>query len=691
MAKQRENRLAGEKSPYLLQHKNNPVDWYPWGEEAFRTAKEQDKPVFLSIGYSTCHWCHVMEHESFSDIEIAKLMNETFINIKVDREERPDIDAIYMQVCQMMTGSGGWPLSVVMTPERKPFFAGTYFPPTQRGGRLGMKEIIDRTNEIWVKNRAEIIQSANEVTAQINLDRYGNKAEKFSKGIFRKAYHELASSFDEEYGGFGHRPKFPVPHNLSYLMKYYYDSGVSDALDMVEKTLIEMRKGGIYDQLGYGFHRYSTDPQWLVPHFEKMLYDEAMMLKVYTEAYELTGKPLYKRVAEEISTYILRDMQSPEGGFYAAEDADSEGEEGKFYVWDAVEFRKAAAGDAEFANDIFNIKDEGNYVDESGTGLSNMNILHLTKSLSEIAEKYNQTEEEIQNRIDKISEQLRKVRDTRIRPELDDKILTDWNGLMIASLAYAGDKLGKSELIDSAEKAARFVLAKLYDNDRLKHRYRDGEAGISGMFDDYAYFISGLISLYEATFNATYLDIAIKLTEQAIDIFMDKQKGGFYLTEASAELLIARQKELYDSAMPSGNSVMLMNLIKLFKLTSKSVFDDYADRMMMYFYESVTRVPSAHTHLLNAASVQFNDSTEIVIVPSPDDDGAEMIKLVKSKFSPNSALILLDENSRSIINKHAPYSRDMEPLEGKATAYVCRSFACAPPVNTIEKLEELLE
>ena len=422
------NRLSKENSPYLLQHAGNPVDWFPWGSEAFTKAAEEDKPVFLSIGYSTCHWCHIMEKESFEDEEIAGMMNDAFVSIKVDREERPDIDGIYMQVCQMLTGSGGWPLTIIMTPDKKPFFAGTYFPKESRFGRPGMKELISRIKNIWLTKRDDINRSASEITEAVSRQ-IDSAPDELDKNIFEKAFAEFRERFDSEYGGFGSAPKFPSPHNLSFLVRYYKSYKDEDALMMAAKTLDEMRQGGIYDHIGFGFHRYSTDRQWLVPHFEKMLYDQALLTISYVEMYQATGKEIYKQTAEEILEYVLRDMTSPEGGFYSAEDADSEGEEGKFYLWTKDEFERTAGTDSGLLAGIFNVKPDGNYSDPLNEGNEPGNILHLKNSLTELSTEAGLSEEELKKKINEASKKLFKIREKRVHPYKDDKILTDWNGI----------------------------------------------------------------------------------------------------------------------------------------------------------------------------------------------------------------------------------------------------------------------
>ncbi|HSD64270.1 MAG TPA: thioredoxin domain-containing protein, partial [Ignavibacteriaceae bacterium] len=557
------NHLITEKSPYLLQHAYNPVDWYPWSEEAFEKAKHEDKPVFLSIGYSTCHWCHVMEKESFEDQEIAGLMNEAFVSIKVDREERPDIDGIYMSVCQMLTGSGGWPMTIIMTPDKKPFFAGTYFPKESRFRRPGMKELIQQLQDIWRKRREEVYQSASEIVEALSKGDEGRESG-IDKDIFQKAYNEFEDRFDNKYGGFGSSPKFPSPHNFYFLLRFYIRENNVNALNMVEKTLHNMRLGGIYDHIGFGFHRYSTDREWLVPHFEKMLYDQALIAEAYIELFQITKNEIYRRTAEEILRYVQRDMTSPEGGFYSAEDADSEGVEGKFYLWTKEEIRNLLNEDSELISEIYNLKDSGNIPGEN----SGNNILHLTRSFEEVAQERNVSSKDLVGKMSNARKILFAQREKRTHPFKDNKILTDWNGLMISTFAKASQVFNVEEYGEIAIKAADFIVNNLIDKEgRLLHRYKDGEAGIISNIDDYAFFIRGLIDLYESTFNNYWLDKAIELNKDMIEYFCDEQKGGFFFTPYYGEKLIVRQKEIYDGAVPSGNSIAILNLLKLGRIT----------------------------------------------------------------------------------------------------------------------------
>jgi len=521
------NRLVHEKSPYLLQHAYNPVDWYAWGDEAFEKARKEDKPIFLSIGYSTCHWCHVMERESFEDAEVARAMNDAFVSIKVDREERPDIDHIYMTVCQMMVGSGGWPLNIIMSPDKKPFFAGTYFPKETRSGRIGMLDLAARVKELWSAKRDEVMQSAEKVMTALKQIPDDSPGDKLGKDVPEAAYQQLAQRFDEKYGGFGNAPKFPTPHNMLFLLRYGKRTGEPRALEMVEKTLKAMRDGGMYDHVGYGFHRYSTDEQWLVPHFEKMLYDQALLAMLYVEAYQATGKTEYATTASEIFTYVLRDMTSSEGGFYSAEDADSEGEEGKFYVWKLEEIQRVLGPqDAELLTRVFHVWPAGNFHEEATGKLTGNNILHRKESIETVAARLGTSREALEERIRAACEKLLAVRQQRIHPYKDDKILTDWNGLMIAALSKGAQALGRPEYAVAAQKAADFVLSRMREQDgRLLHRFREGEVGLAAHVDDYAFFIWGLLELYEATFEVRFLRTALDLNREFLSRFWDAGRG----------------------------------------------------------------------------------------------------------------------------------------------------------------------
>jgi len=688
------NRLIKEKSPYLLQHAHNPVDWFPWGEEAFDKARRENKPIFLSIGYSTCHWCHVMEHESFEDIETAELMNKVFISIKVDREERTDIDNIYMTVCQMMTGSGGWPLSIVMTPDKKPFFSGTYFPKESRYGRIGFKELINNINEAWLNKRNEIETSADELTNHLqNINNSAGVSIKLNPDILSIAYNNFEKRFDPVNGGFGSSPKFPSPHNLMFLLRYWKRTGDNKAWEIVTKTLTEMRKGGIFDHVGFGFHRYSTDKNWLVPHFEKMLYDQALLIMAYTEAYQAAQSIEFKKTAEEIIHYVLRDMTSPEGGFYSAEDADSEGVEGKFYLWTEEElFKILGHDDANLVFKIFNTNPHGNFHEEATGKSSGENILHLSKSLDEIAESFNIGKNILILSLESIRQKLFNEREKRIHPYKDDKILTDWNGLMIAAHAKAGSIFDNNDYITAAEKSYSFIEKYLMNKDgKLLHRYRDGDSNITGSLDDYAFMVWGLIELYEATFKASYILKAVELTDTVLKHFWDEQNGGFFFTPDYGEKLLVRTKEIYDGAIPSGNSVMFYNLIRIARVTSVSIYEVYANNLLDYFSESVHKAPSSTSLFLSAYEFMIGPSYEIIIAGNRKDPGTQnIINSIKQKFIPNKVLLLKDPTDLSY-SLPFEYLNSYIQINSKPTIYICKNFICNLPTTNINEAFLLLE
>ena len=670
------NRLANEQSPYLLQHADNPVDWYPWGKEAFKKAKELDRPIFLSIGYSTCHWCHVMEHESFEDDSVAKLLNDSFISIKVDREELPEIDHVYMSVCQAMTGGGGWPLTIVMTPAKEPFFAGTYFPKDKRGGRSGLIQILPMIADAWNSKRQDIMTSVGQVKNyldQLNSKPAGNN---FSTELINRAYDQFRNGFDEEYGGFFRAPKFPSPHNLIFLMRYHHSFDNKIALDMATKTLKQMRLGGIYDHIGFGFHRYSTDRHWLVPHFEKMLYDQAMIAMAYTEAYHITGEDIFAQTAREIFTYVLRDMTASEGGFFSAEDADSEGEEGKFYIWTEQEIKEVLGEDygKEF-NDIFSITTPGNYRDESSGKETRLNIPHL--------KNYNTNGS---NEFESAREKLFNIREKRIHPLKDDKILTDWNGLMIAALAKAAIVLDEPVYLDAAEKAAEFVLHSISKGERLLKRYRNGVAALDAHLDDYAFMAWGLLELYEATFATKYLSQALDLMNIMVEDFWDDKNGGFFLGSDQSEKLIVRSKTAYDGAIPSGNSVAVMNMVKLTRITGNTNWAELAEKTIRAFSEDVNRAPTGYTLMLTGFMFDTQNSKEIVIVgDSRNRNTTKFLHTIRASYAPHKVLLFKDTSvSDNRLEQLANWTSTQNSINGKPTAYVCKNFACNQPTSDLQ-------
>lgn len=703
------NRLSRESSPYLLQHAQNPVDWYPWGEHAFNLARQQDKPVFLSIGYSTCHWCHVMAHESFEDEAVAELLNESFINVKVDREDRPDIDSIYMSACQMLTGSGGWPLTIVMTPDGKPFFAATYIPKHSRGGRTGLLELIPRIRDIWRNKRNDVHASADSIVE--HMQKHAQGLMRSSKGIIpdaetvQQAVNTLTERYDKKHGGFGSAPKFPAPHSLLLLMRHARRT--QDAakraklLDMVTHTLEAMRLGGVYDHIGYGFHRYSTDEHWLVPHFEKMLYDQAMLVMAYTEGWQNTGRASFRRTAEEVMMYILRDMTLPQGAFLAAEDADSyapegpkEGEspehgEGLFYLFTLDEIQTLLPKeDAVLARQIWNLHEDGNYHDETTGQKTGRNILHLKKPLSLLAPALQMGKHELSHRVDDMRARLLEARNKRPRPHLDDKVLTDWNGLMITAMARAGMAFDAPHYSEAAARAADFVLYNIHDgNGTLLHRWRNGKASVAACLDDYAFFISGLLALYESTCKVRWLRDAIRLQQQQEDLFADAATGAYFLTAVKSEELILRPIEAYDAAYPSGNSIALLNLARLARLTGNLDYEKRAARLLEALSTQVRHMPGGYAMLLCGVDFLSCGGRTIVISGEADNpDTEKLIAAVASSYAPDTCLVLRTPANADDLMQVAPFAAHLMPKEQKASAYICENYTCSPPVEDAEVL-----
>ncbi len=689
-----ENKLKNEKSPYLLQHKDNPVFWFPWSDEAFEIAKQQGKPVFLSIGYSTCHWCHVMAHESFEDNEIAALMNDTFINIKVDREERPDIDGIYMTVCQLLTGIGGWPLTVIMTSEKKPFFAGTYFPKDSIYGRIGMRELITKVKQLWQNQREDTLDSAEHLTNQL---KYYTNAKRNSvdltTDVFTIASDSLERNFDSTFGGFSLAPKFPIPHNLTFLLRYWKENNEEYALEMLDKTLVSMRLGGIYDHIGYGIHRYSTDRRWVLPHFEKMLYDQAQLITAYTEAYVATKNQLYKSTAQEIIEYVLRDMTDEQGGFYSAEDADSEGKEGKFYIWKSEELDDLLGIDAPFFKDVYNVSEKGNFKDERGEMHPNSNILHRIKSDEEIAKQSDLSIQEFHVKLLRCNDIVFKAREKRIHPYKDDKILTNWNAMMIGAFATCSAIFSEHSYYNSAVKAADFILSKMFFNDtELIHRYRDGDASISGQLDDYVYLALALLDLFEAGFEVNYLKKAIKLMDLAIEYFWDEEQAGFFASHKNSKDLIIRQKEIYDGAIPSGNSIALLVLNRLFLITGNQKYKKYSNELVSEFSAEILPRPANYTQFLNGLYYQFGKSYEIIITCKTENDVYKsMLEMIYKSFIPSKSIIKLSPSTvEQGILELCTYLADYDYNSDQPKVYVCSEFKCLQPVESAKELARIL-
>lgn len=683
-----QNRLGMEKSPYLLQHANNPVDWYPWGDEAFAEAKKQDKPIFLSIGYSTCHWCHVMEHESFENEETARLMNETFISIKVDREERPDIDNIYMNAVTSITGRGGWPLSAFLTPDGKPFFGGTYYP------REKFERLIEQIGKLWDEDRDQLVGDSKKITALIQKNLSQNQAGTVTQAVLDQAYRDFESSFDSTWGGFGQSPKFPSPHNLSFLLRHYHRTADPQALNIVVKTLDGMAQGGIQDHLGGGFHRYSTDAMWLVPHFEKMLYDQAMLARAYLEAYLITGDDRHAEVARNIFDYVLRDMRDPGGGFYSAEDADSEGFEGKFFLWTPEDIEEIlGTKKAKTFNRYYQIIPGGNFRVGAGHFEAGKSILRPPDLLDVVAKELGRSVQDLEKELALSREKVFEAREKRVRPHLDDKVLTSWNGLMISALALGARTLNEPVYARAAEEAASFILDKMERKGRLLRRYRDGEADILGYLDDYIFLSWGLMELYEATFNVRWLAEARRLSKTAGELFWDSENGGFFFSGKDGEKLLAATKEIYDGAIPSGNSLSAMVLWKLAHYTMDQDSQQRAEKMFEVFGGDLARNPRAYTQFLSAFDYSQGPRQEIVIAGDPDHKATKaLLAEVRSRYLPQTVVLLHRPGNRGKdIEEMVSFLKTQGMVGGKPAAYVCENFTCQLPATDPGALAALLD
>jgi uncharacterized protein YyaL (SSP411 family) len=670
------NKLINEKSPYLLQHAYNPINWFGWGNEAFELAKKEDKPIFLSIGYSTCHWCHVMAHESFEDTEVAKIMNDNFIAIKVDREERPDVDSVYMTVCQALTNHGGWPLTIIMTPDQKPFFAGTYFPKNSKYNMPGLTDILHSIITHWKDNKNKLISSSESILSEINKYYEGESNNvKLTSEILENGYNQLSRAYDKKYGGFGAAPKFPTPHKIMFLLRYYKANSNIKALEMSEKTLECMYRGGLFDHIGFGFSRYSTDNKWLVPHFEKMLYDNALLIIAYLEGYEITKNELYKNVAVKALEYVFRELTNENGGFYCAEDADSEGEEGKYYVFTPSEISKILGEDeGEYFNEYFDITTDGNFED---------------KSIPNLIKNSNFNEDNV--RIRDLSEIVLDFRSKRMKLHKDDKILTSWNGLMIAALGKAYKVLEDERYFEYAKKAVNFIFDNLIDeNKRLLARYRDQESRHKAYLDDYAFLCFGLIELYESSFDITFLKKAIDLNKEMINFFWDNEKHGFFVYGEDSEQLIARPKELFDGAMPSGNSVAAYNLIKLSRITGDVYLEEMAEKQLNFICGAMFSEEINHSFFLIAVSFALNPSKELVCVIKDKSDEEKIKDLLSEKQTFNLTTIIKNDENKDEIEQLIPFVKDYNYVNDMSTYYLCKGRACLAPINDIEELRKLL-
>jgi uncharacterized protein len=687
------NHLLNEKSPYLLQHAQNPVDWYPWGKEAFEKAKRENKPIFLSIGYSSCHWCHVMEKESFEDNEIAELLNRYFVSIKVDREERPDVDEIYMKAVVAMTGSGGWPLNVFLTPSLDPFYGGTYFPPSPRYGMPSFSNVLRSISQSWRSDRKKIADSASQMKESLKelYDFKKNADSKLDASPISECYEALAGSFDEEYGGFGTAPKFPTPSNLFFLLRYYADKKSSSlSLKMVTKTLNTMMRGGIYDQVGGGFHRYSTDRYWLVPHFEKMLYDNALLISAYSEAFLITKDEGYANVVRETIEWAAQEMKSERGGFYSAIDADSSEGEGSFYSWTLDEFSRALSSNGFRAEELsaltkyFSVTREGNFEGERTILTAKApGVVEIEIGLSGI---------EFAELLKRGKKTLLEARAGRPKPSIDDKILTGWNGLMISALSEAHGILKDPRFLEIATDCTNFILTELCKKDtagevKLLRRYRAGEAAGEGMLEDYAFLVNGLLDLYEAGFNARYLEEAVTLSKIMISNFFDETGGGFYQTKGTGELIV-RPKDAFDGALPSGNSLAALVCLRLAEITTEEIFRKCANDTLLAFWEAVSRQPPSFTQMLVALQFLLGKPKEIVVSgKSEDPDTKALVEVIRSRFLPQSILILADEKTGRL----SPLVEGRLPSPGNPSrVFVCSNFSCKLPSKTEIELTQAL-
>ena len=702
------NRLVHEQSPYLLQHAHNPVDWHPWGPEAFEKARREDKPIFLSIGYSTCHWCHVMERESFENDAIAALLNQYFVPIKVDREERPDVDRIYMAFVQATTGGGGWPMSVWLTPDLEPFYGGTYFPPEQRYGHPGFPMVLERVAEAWRQDRDRIIESGRDAIAQLIKQSAVFPASAGSalcadQDTLDHAFYNFRRGYDSRYAGFGDAPKFPRPVTLNFLLRYYARTKNQEALDMVLATLREMAKGGMYDQLGGGFHRYSVDAHWFVPHFEKMLYDQAQLAVSYLEAFQITHDVVYAETARGILDYVLRDMRDPDGGFYSAEDADSvvdpehpdEKGEGAFYIWSHPEIEAVAGRPAaDWFAYRYGVEPDGNVRSDPHEEFTGRNILYQAHSIEETARHFERPASEVQAALDEAAQKLLAARAARVRPHLDDKVLTAWNGLMISALAKAGAVLGEPRYADAARAAAKFIAGRMYDpaTGILLRRYRRGAAAIPGFLDDYAFFTQALLDLYELGFEWQNLELAFRLTAKQSELFEDAENGAFYSTAAGDAALVMRMKEDYDGAEPSGNSVAALNLLRLAQVTGRRDWRESAVRTLQAFGSRMVAAPAGVPQMLVAFEFSLAKPRQIVIAGergAPDTE--RLLRALHARFLPNRVVLLVNAESRVALARYLPSVADMQPVDGRAAAYVCEDYTCQLPTSDVEVFGQLLQ
>ena len=700
------NHLIDEKSPYLQQHAHNPVDWYPWGSEALDKARRENKPIFLSVGYSTCHWCHVMEHESFENEAIAAILNESFVAIKVDREERPDIDRIYMAYVQAATGSGGWPMSVWLTPEGKPFVGGTYFPPDSRYGRPGFGDVLGRIATAWATEHDRIVSASGDVLKELQKQSALGESEGLpGTETLDAAFSLWKRSFDDQLGGFGREPKFPRPAVFDFLLRYFVLTRNPEALEMVKVTLQMMSRGGVNDQLGGGFHRYSVDAYWFVPHFEKMLYDQAQIASSLIEVFQITKAPEFEREARRVLDYVLRDMTDPEGGFYSAEDADSaldaehphQKGEGAFYIWASREIAAILGEeDARMFGFRYGVEPHGNVHNDPQGEFTGRNILFEAHSIEETAHHFERPAGVAGNIVAEASRKLLEARSQRIRPHLDDKVLTSWNGLMISALTRAGAVLDEPRYTQAARRAADFLTARMWNPETktLLRRYRDGDAAIPGFLDDYALFTRALIDLYETQFDLRDLELALTLTARQRELFEDQEHGAFFSAAAdtSESRLLLRMKDDYDGAEPSGNSVAMLNLLRLERMTGRGDWGDSARNALRAFGGRMRSQPFGVPLMLCALDYASSKPRQIVLAGEKDSaETKAMLCEIHSRFQPERVILLADLQSRETLAKWNPAIAGMHPIDGKTAAYVCENFTCQLPVTEAIKLGGLLQ
>jgi len=673
-----ENNLINETSPYLLQHAHNPVQWYGWNDEALKKAKDENKPIFLSIGYSSCHWCHVMAHESFENEEVAKFMNENFVNIKVDREERPDIDDVYQKVCQIATGQGGWPLSIFLTPDQKPFYVGTYFPVLDSYGRLGFGSICRQLSQAWKEKPKDIEKSAENFLDALHKTETLKVPSKLERAILDEAAMNLFQLGDSAYGGFGSAPKFPNAANVSFLFRYANLSGLSKFNEFALKTLNKMAKGGIFDQIGGGFHRYSTDARWLVPHFEKMLYDNALIPVSYAEAYQITKDPFYLDVLQKTLDFILREMTSSKGSFYSAYDADSEGIEGKFYVWKKNEIKEILGNDADLFCLYFDVTDGGNW--------EGNNILCNNLNISTVAFNFGISEEKVREILKSCSEKLLRVRSTRVPPGVDDKILVSWNSLMITAFAKGYRVTNDPKYLIAAKTCVAFIEKNLYVNGKLLRTYKNGTAKIDGYLEDYSYFVNALLDVFEIEPELNYLKLSLKLGHHLVDHFWDSENNSFFMTSDNHEKLIIRPKNNYDLSLPSGNSVSAFAMLRLYHMSQEQKFLDIATKIMESQAQIAAENPFGFGHLLNTISIYLEKPVEITII---NTENYEICKSLFSNYLPNSFMVAIQNSSQlENLSKYPFFTGKI--FQDKTSVFICKDFTCSLPLHTIDEINSYL-